>query len=167
MNCFFILIIRISTTTHTLVDIKRNEVETLLTSKKFEDSDLKGYLREKVGWLHRLDGHEFEQDPGLGDGQGGLACCSPWGHGVRHNWVTELSWRENYRFEWKAMPCFKILGTYFQTTLHKVLTTIASKSKQCLFFWAFITTSLSVSQSLRQIRCSISKVHHFSCYKWS
>ena len=85
MNCFFILIIRISTTTHTLVDIKRNEVETLLTSKKFEDSDLKGYLREKVGWLHRLDGHVFEQDPGLGDGQGGLACCSPWGHGVRHN----------------------------------------------------------------------------------
>ena len=32
-----------------------------------------------VGWHHRLDGHEFEQAPGLGDGQGGLACCGPWG----------------------------------------------------------------------------------------
>jgi len=28
---------------------------------------------------HRLDGHEFEQAPGVGDGQGGLACCSVWG----------------------------------------------------------------------------------------
>ena len=28
---------------------------------------------------HRLDGHEFEQAPGVGDGQGGLACCSSWG----------------------------------------------------------------------------------------
>ena len=35
---------------------------------------------EMVGWHHRLDGHEFEQTPGVGGGQGGLACCSPWGH---------------------------------------------------------------------------------------
>ena len=34
---------------------------------------------EMVGWHHRLDGHEFEQALGVGDGQGGLACCSPWG----------------------------------------------------------------------------------------
>ena len=35
---------------------------------------------EMVGWLDgRLDGHESEQAPGVSDGQGGLACCSPWG----------------------------------------------------------------------------------------
>ena len=34
---------------------------------------------EMVGWHHRLNGHEFEQTPGVGDGQEGLACCSPWG----------------------------------------------------------------------------------------
>ena len=34
---------------------------------------------EMIGWHHLLDGHEFEQDPGVGDGQGSLACCSPWG----------------------------------------------------------------------------------------
>ena len=34
---------------------------------------------EMVGWHHQLDGHEFEQAPGAGDGQGSLACCSPWG----------------------------------------------------------------------------------------
>ena len=34
---------------------------------------------EMVGWHHQLDGHEFEQAPGTGDGQGRLACCSLWG----------------------------------------------------------------------------------------
>ena len=34
---------------------------------------------EMVGWHHQRDGLEFEQAPGVGDGQGGLACCSPWG----------------------------------------------------------------------------------------
>ena len=32
-----------------------------------------------VEWHHHLNGHEFEQALGIGDGQGGLACCSPWG----------------------------------------------------------------------------------------
>ena len=35
---------------------------------------------EMVGWHHWLNGHEFEQVPGDGEGQGGLVCCSPWGH---------------------------------------------------------------------------------------
>ena len=35
---------------------------------------------EMGGWHHRLNGHEFEQAPGDGKGQGSLACCSPWGH---------------------------------------------------------------------------------------
>ena len=34
---------------------------------------------EMAGWHHRLNGHEFEQALGAGDGQGGLACCGPWG----------------------------------------------------------------------------------------
>ena len=34
---------------------------------------------EMVGWHHQLDGDEFEQDPGVGDGQGSLVCCNPWG----------------------------------------------------------------------------------------
>ena len=33
-----------------------------------------------VGWYHRLNQREFEQAPGVGDGQGGLVCCHPWGH---------------------------------------------------------------------------------------
>ena len=34
---------------------------------------------EMVGWHYRFDGHEFAQAPGVGDGQGSLECCSPWG----------------------------------------------------------------------------------------
>ena len=34
---------------------------------------------EMVAWYHQLCGHEFEQTPGVGDGLGSLACCSPWG----------------------------------------------------------------------------------------
>ena len=33
-----------------------------------------------VGWHHQLNEHEFKYDLGVGDGQGSLACCSPWGH---------------------------------------------------------------------------------------
>ena len=35
---------------------------------------------ETVGWHHLLNGHEFEQALGDGEGQGSLTCCSPWGH---------------------------------------------------------------------------------------
>ena len=48
---------------------------------------------EIVGWHHWLNGHEFEYSPGVGDGRGGLACCSPWGHKAldlteRLNWLS-------------------------------------------------------------------------------
>ena len=42
---------------------------------------------EMVGWHRRLDGHEFEQAPGVGDGQGSLACCCP--RGRRESGVAE------------------------------------------------------------------------------
>ena len=39
---------------------------------------------EMVGWQHRLNGHKFEQTLGDGEGQGNLACCSPWGCRIGH-----------------------------------------------------------------------------------
>ena len=42
-----------------------------------------------VGWHHGLSGHEFEQVPGDTEGQGSLACCSPWGHKESDDLVTE------------------------------------------------------------------------------
>ena len=46
-----------------------------------------------VGWHHQLDGHEFEQTLGVGDGQGGLVGCSPWGH-KESNMTEWLNWTE-------------------------------------------------------------------------
>ena len=40
---------------------------------------------EMVGWHHQLNGREFEQTAGDGEGQGSLACCSAWGHRVGHD----------------------------------------------------------------------------------
>ena len=54
---------------------------------------------EMAGWHHRLDGCEFEWTLGVGDGQGGLACCDSWGRKQsdtteRLNW-TELNWEDS------------------------------------------------------------------------
>ena len=46
---------------------------------------------EMVGWHHRLDGHEFEQALGAGDGQEGLVCYSPWGH-KESDMIERLDW---------------------------------------------------------------------------
>ena len=53
---------------------------------------------EMVGWHHQLDGHEFEQALGVGDGQGGLACCSPRGLRVKRpsDW-TELKIEKSFK----------------------------------------------------------------------
>ena len=74
------------------------------------------------GWHHQLDGHEFEQALGVGDGQGGLACCSSWGHKeldttecpmssvqcpVVQLDVTELNWKP--LTVWITTNCGKLL----------------------------------------------------------
>ena len=56
------------------IDAKNYSFEkTLIREEKGMTED------EMAQWHHRLNGHEFEQAPGIGDGQGGLACHSPWG----------------------------------------------------------------------------------------
>ena len=52
---------------------------------------------EMIGWHHRLDGLEFEWGPGAGDGQGNLACCSPWDC-KGSNTTEQLNWTEQF---WK------------------------------------------------------------------
>ena len=51
-----------------------------------------------AGWHHRLNGHEFDQAPGIGNGQGSLACCSPWGRkelDTTEQLSTRNSWYKN------------------------------------------------------------------------
>ena len=52
---------------------------------------------EMVGWHHRLDGHEFDQALAVGDGQGGLACFSPWG--LKESGTSEWENNKHYLFK--------------------------------------------------------------------
>ena len=63
---------------------------------------------EMVGWHPQHDGHEFEQALGIGDGQGGLECCRPWGR-KESDMTEQLNWSENK----------KVLGTLGKRTILK------------------------------------------------
>ena len=57
-----------------------DSLEKTLMLRKIEGKRRRGASEdEMVGWHHQLNGHEFEQAPGNGVGQGSLVCCSPWG----------------------------------------------------------------------------------------
>jgi len=62
-------------------DMKSHLIRKDPDARKDWRQDEKGITEdEMVGWHHWLNGHEFEQAPGDGEGQGSLACCHPWGH---------------------------------------------------------------------------------------
>ena len=58
---------------------RMDSFEKTLILGKVEGRRRRGKQDEMVGWHHQLHGHELEQALGVADGQGGLACCSPWG----------------------------------------------------------------------------------------
>ena len=63
---------------------------------------------EIVGWHHQLNGHKFEQAPGVGDGQGGLACCKSMGsQRVGYDWATKLNLENLF-----SLICFDIDDGY-------------------------------------------------------
>ena len=70
---------------------RTDSLEKTLILGKIEGGRRRGWQDEMVEWHHRLYGHEFEQVLGAGDGQGSLACCSPWG--LKYLDTTEwLNW---------------------------------------------------------------------------
>ena len=70
---------------------RTDSLEKTLMLGKIEGRRRRGRQDEMAGWHHRRNGHEFEQTLGDGEGQGSLACCSPWGRRVGHD---------------SALPCF-------------------------------------------------------------
>ena len=81
---------------------------------------------EMVGWHHWLDGQESEEAPGIGDGQGGLACCIPWGH--KESDMTEwVNWSHKFP---SLLPSWKDL---FARILWTMLLIFPSLSQ-----WAFL-----------------------------
>ena len=89
---------------------------------------------EMVEWHHGFNGHEFEQAPGVGDGQGGLACCCPWGpkesdmtkglnwttgcKGIlqKHTYKKDSGPSSNWKNHWKIasyFPCLRMFISSF------------------------------------------------------
>ena len=58
--------------------LRTDSLEKTLILGKIEGGRRRGREDEMIGWHHQLNGHEFEQGLGVGDGQGSLECCSPW-----------------------------------------------------------------------------------------
>ena len=77
-----------------------------------------------VGWHHRFDGHEFEKVPGVGDGQGSLACCSPWG--LKESDMTERLTELRVTYDW-------IIGLFPNLVLSHFSVSVP---KQWPFFYA-------------------------------
>ena len=89
---------------------------------------------EMVGWHHPHNGHEFEQAPGVADGQRGLVCCSPWGH-------KELDTTEGLnetKLVYQAMLSKSLIqfyasgwgcGTFLRPNYGRVTAVLASPSK--------------------------------------
>ena len=76
---------------------RTDSLEKTLMLGKGEQEE-KGATEDKmVGWHHQLNRHEFEQVPGVSDGQGSLVCCSPWGHKYSDT-VEWLNWTELKHF---------------------------------------------------------------------
>ena len=69
---------------------------------------------EMAGWHHQLDGHEFEWTLGVGDGQGGLACCDSWGRKESDTtkWLEfrRVLFRSSYRFSSKEQVSFNFMA---------------------------------------------------------
>ena len=81
---------------------------------------------EMVGWHHQLNGHGFWWTPGVGDRQGGLACCGSWGH--RESDMTEqLNWTElsfKSAFSLSSFPLIKSLFSYSSLSAIRIVSSV-------------------------------------------
>ena len=80
-----------------------------------------------VGWHRRLNGHEFEQTPGVGDGQGSLASCSPWGH-------KESDRTERLNCNLETLPAVTPIQYWYFLPNHHQETILFLKEKRWVFF---------------------------------
>ena len=101
-----------------------------------------------AGWHHRLDGHEFEWTPGVGDGQGGLACCDSWG--CKELDTTErLNWTELIiKLDLNGRSLFVSIGPRW--TLKPVSVTYSNSIASKLSGMSFIFCSASIMRKYPQ-----------------
>ena len=116
---FWVFIGRTDVEAETLIlwpsDVKRWPICKDPDAEKDLRQEQKGMTEhEMAGWHHQLNGHEFGWTPGVGDGQGGLACCTPWGR-KESDTTEQLNWTELMRKKmlWTGnLTCKKTIQGY-------------------------------------------------------
>ena len=98
---------------------RTDSLEKTLMLGKIEGRRRGWQSMEMVGWHHRLSGHEFEQAPRAGDGQGSLACCSPYSR-KESDTTKWLSWTELNPFEGTAPGHCHVLSLMFTKILNNI-----------------------------------------------
>ena len=110
---------------------------------------------ELVGWHHRFDGHEFEEALGVGDGQGSLVCCSPWGHKELDtteqlywltDWFSQADVFSEYRYDTAIIGRFS-LGMHLKSHLHNT---------GCMGFRKWVGFSQKLTDQLKGLTCPAS-----------
>ena len=104
---------------------------------------------EMVGWHHWFNGHEFEQAPGVGDGKGGLVCCSPWGH-KELDMTKQLNWTNSYSHSQvgrvRLPPCEPSKGTFSLTITQRESCCDLCQRVYCLCFSLMLSSVQSLSR---------------------
>ena len=72
---------------------------------------------ERFGWHHWFNGHEFEQVPEVGDGQGSLVCCSPWGH-KKSDTTEQLN--RNWMWKFKFIKTSSVMRNQWAEPAHRM-----------------------------------------------
>ena len=108
---------------------KADSLEMTLMLGKREEQEKRATEDKTVRWHHLLDGHEFEQTQGDGEGQGSLACCSPWD--CKESNVTE--WLNNHHHHHRRLgPSPDLLGDENFTSSYSAILTVGIRN----LFWA-------------------------------
>ena len=108
---------------------------------------------EMAGWHHWLDGREPEWTPGVGDGQGGLACCNSWGH-KESDTTEQLNWTQLNcmdrgekvlnKYKWKPVLPWRLLERWFWWKLTEMVSMLFKSGGKIILFikWQKLTPSI-------------------------
>ena len=89
---------------------------------------------EMAGWHHRLDGQEFGWTPGVGDGQGGLACCNSWGS-KGSDTTEQLNSPKYLEWSYEVSQAIKTNHATFQSHCNLLSVVNHSLSVECVSLW--------------------------------
>ena len=138
---------------------KQKQKQTQTDAGKDWRQEEKGMTKdEMVGWHHWLNGHEFEQAQGVGDGQGGLACCYSWSR-KKSDTTEQLSWTELKGF-------FESVWQSQMSLLSTIMIFLGLLARQFPFLWMVLTINFSFSSFLLFISLSLSLLSRDSSFPW-